>query len=134
MSKTIPEEKSWKVVFRIKYERSNFDTDKPDPSPAELEEYVSTSQSILDNPTYNIDGIIGAVSYIGDMSFEFTCCSELPADELASSLIHQSLADGEWEACPGYGSFVYPTDKSEDAEELGLLSYDTVTVSYNTPL
>ena len=131
-------EKMSKVVFRIKYERSNFDTNKPDPSPAELEKYVSTSQYILDNPSYHIDGIIGAVSYIGDMSFEFTCCSELSADELASlladSLIRQNLADGEWEACPGHGSFVYPTDESEDAEELGLLSYDTVTVSYNTPL
>ena len=117
------------ITFHIKYRRTDFDSDEPDPTSAELEKYVSESEVIPQNPFYCIEGIIGEVMYIGNLYFKFTCSSALSPRELTDSLLHQNMVDGEWESFPGFGSFVYPTKTENpiDAKELGCLFYDNAT-------
>ena len=118
----------YKVTFKLKYQRTNDDSNDLDPTLEELEQYVANSEIIPQNPEYHIDNICGDVVYIGNMSFEFTCESSESADDVADRLKGQSLADGAWESSPGNGSFVYPTrtDNPDDAEELGVLSFESV--------
>lgn len=125
------EEKYYAITFTLKFRRTNDDSNDLDPTLEELEQYVSSSEIIPQNPYYHVDGIIGEVAYVGNLSFKFTCFSAQTAAALTDTLINQSMADGEWEACPGNGSFVYPTkaDNPEDAEELGVLMFESVAVS-----
>ena len=119
------------VIFVIKYTRDNDDSTEKNPTASQLERYVKKSSIIPENPTYFTEfKIIDPVTYIGNLRFQFTCETKLSAKDLAEAILHQSLADGEWEASPGDGSFVYPT---KDGDQLGLLSFDYVTVSdYST--
>jgi len=115
------------VIFVIKYTRNNDDSTEKDPTASQLERYVKNSSTIPENPTYFTEfEIIKPVTYIGKLKFQFTCETKLSAKDLAEAIIHQSLADGEWEATPGDGSFVYPT---KDGDELGLLSFNYITVT-----
>ena len=115
------------VIFVIKYTRNNDDSTEKDPTASQLERYVKNSSTIPENPTYFTEfEIIKPVTYIGKLKFQFTCETKLSAKDLAEAILHQSLADGEWEATPGDGSFVYPT---KDGDELGLLSFNYVTVN-----
>ena len=113
------------VIFAIKYTRSN-DGGSRDPTPIELERYVAASTIIPENPTYKDFRIIDPVTYIGKLKFHFTCETSLSPKKIADAFLSESLADGEWEAPPGDGSFVYPT--KDGKEELGLLSFAYVVV------
>lgn len=119
---------TYRVTFKLKYQRTNDDSNDLDPTLQELEQYVANSDIIPQNPEHHIDHICGDVVYIGNMSFKFTCESTESADDVADMLKGQSLADGAWESPPGHGSFVYPTrtDNPDDAEELGVLSFESV--------
>ena len=121
------------VTFGIKYERSNFDDPiemVPDPTAAEFEQYVADSVVIPEHPSYmNELEIISDVVYLGGGVYQFACETDLLEAEVQDLFYNQSLADGEWEACPGYGSFVYPFINADgETEELGLLSFDRVVV------
>ena len=125
----------YRVQYGITYQRTNDETDEPDPTPAELEAYIAESDAIPDNPTYLDLDISLSPKYIGDRTFEFTCQSDLRPQEIAHLFLHQSLPDGEWGAGPGNGSFVYPTkavsvfDHYSVPDELGVLSFAFVTVN-----
>ena len=117
-------EKVYTVIFAIKYTRDT-DSTEADPTASELEHYVAKSSIIPLNPTY-IDGLnTKPAKYIGKLKFQFTCETTLSPKQIASELLDQSLADGEWEATPGNGSFVYP---AKGGEQLGLLSFVYVMV------
>ena len=119
----------YRVTFQMKYDRTNDDVTDQDPTPEELEAYVAESTIIPENPTY-MDALrlTSPVEYIGGLTFRFTCETALLPVEIADLFIHQSLADGEWGAAPGQGSFVYPTRDLNNPEELGLLSFLEVKV------
>lgn len=120
------------VVFRMKYERTNDESQDRDPTPEELENYVASSRSIPENPVYMDELVLtSAVTYRGDLTFSFTCQTVLSPTEIANLFLQQSLSDGEWGAPPGYGSFVYPCRDMEQDEELGLLSFEYVLVDGN---
>jgi hypothetical protein len=128
---------TFKVTFCIGYQRNNDDTDERDPTDKELEDYIARSSIIPQNPDY-LDEIrlISEVTYIGNRQFCFTCESRLDPAEIADLFLKQSLADGEWGAAPGNGSFVYPTkattrvnlNEYDMPEELGLLFFEYVMV------
>ena len=116
------------VEFSMKYERSNDDVpDIPDPTSEELEQYIAHSDVIPTNPSYMTElDILTEVKYVYPLTFTFTCKTDLSAQEITNLFLEQSLADGEWGAMPGFGSFVYPI--GDTMEELGLLSFDKVLV------
>ncbi len=122
------EEKHYAITFTLKFRRTNDDSNDLDPTPEELEQYVSSSEVVPQNPYYHVDGIVGEVAYVGNLSFKFTCHSAHTAATLTDMLLNQSMADGEWEARPGNGSFVYPT-RADSPEELGVLMFESVEVS-----
>jgi hypothetical protein len=118
------------VVFAIKYTR-NTESAERDPTPKELERYVAKSPYIPENPGYlEVYPILEPVTYIGDLKFHFTTGSTLSPEEIANEFLQQSLGDGEWEAPPGGGSFVYPTKALNEGmpDVLGLLSFAYVVV------
>ena len=79
------------------------------------------------NPTYMSElDIYTEIKYIGNCQFNFVCYTILTVEEVTDLFVKQSLADGEWEAAPGNGSFVYPIMGTD--EELGLLSFENVIV------
>jgi len=118
------------VVFEIKYDRNNDESLEKNPSAAALERYVSASDIIPANVDYMNELVLTSpVKYIGKCRFSFTCETDLNAKEIANLFLLQSLADGEWGAAPGDGSFVYPT---KNGEELGLLSFKCVVVDGKT--
>jgi hypothetical protein len=114
------------IIFTMKYQRNNDETAERDPTLQELDRYVSTSDIIPSNIDYmNELQETSNVDYIGKRQFRFTCETDLKPKEIADLFFLQSLADGEWGASPGDGSFVYPT---KDGEELGLLSFESVVI------
>jgi hypothetical protein len=114
------------IIFTIKYERNNDETPERDPTLQELDRYVSTSDIIPSNIDYmNELQETSNVDYIGKRQFRFSCTTDLKPQEIADLFFLQSLADGEWGAAPGDGSFVYPT---KNGEELGLLSFESVVI------
>ena len=121
-----PVKRVYNVIFAIKYRRDT-DSSEADPTASELERYVAKSTVIPDNPKFFSEfKITKPVTYIGKLRFKFTCESEWSPKEIVDSILNQSLADGEWEASPGKGSFVYPTNRGE---QLGLLSFKYVKVT-----
>lgn len=125
----------YSVTFSIKYSRSDSCeredcdelTPEPDPTDEELERYIADSESIKENVLYFDDDftVIEHPLYIGNRTFRFTCRAR-SAEAIVQAIKEQSMADGEWEAPPGEGSFVYPDSRGN---ELGLLDYDVVSVS-----
>ena len=125
---------NYKITFGIKYERSLYDSPEiPDPTPNEIEEYVSKSDIIPMNPTYMSElDIYTDIKYIGNCQFNFECYSMLLIEEVYDLFYKQSLADGEWESMPGNGSFVYPVVGTDSP--LGLLSFENVIVFHNNDI
>ena len=115
--------RSFAVTFHITFMRTNFDSNEKDPSLAELEKYVAESEDIPDSLHYFLDGIHD-MEYTGGTSFRFMCNWNASARDLVTEITTQCMEDGAWEASPGNGSFVYPTQDGN--EELGVLSYANV--------
>lgn len=126
---------SFTVQFKVGWrQRTNDETDEPDPTPEELEQYIASSSVIPQNITYLDElNITEPAQYIGDRTFQFTCTAH-DAYSIWDAIMNQSMADGEWESMPGKGSFVYPclADEGEMPEELGLLDYESVTINGKT--
>jgi len=118
------------VLYHIAYRRTSDTSSDPDPTPEELENYVSTSTYIPENPIYSYPAeyFIDPPHYIGHCTFKFVLKKHkhMHAAQLARDLLFQSFADGEWAATPGNGSFVYP---DSIGDELGLLYFDYVIVN-----
>jgi hypothetical protein len=116
------------IIFSINYRRSNDDASEPNPTPAQLEKYISESAIIPEHVAHMgmYFDVVSDVTYIGKRRFHFKCTSELSNPEIANAFLKANLVDDEYEARPGDGSFVYP---SKDAkQELGLLYFDEVYV------
>ena len=123
-------DKIYKVIFSVNYKRTSENPADKDPTKKEFEKYVKDSKDIPEHPVYMSDFEViqdkdESVKYIGNRQFQFECETRLSAKEIADAFFNESLADGEWEASPGNGSFVYPT---KDGEELGLIGFDAVIV------
>ena len=134
-------DKMYEVIYSVNYTRSNDDSVDKDPTEKEFEKYVSQSNHIPEHIDYMddfvdvdfLDGVskrgdrfVKNVQYIGNRQFRFRCKTHLSPKEIADAFFHTSLADSEWEASPGNGSFVYPT---KDGNELGLIGFDEVIVN-----
>ena len=115
--------RTFTVTFEIRFCRTNGAAAEADPSPAELESYVSGSKAIPQNPTYLLDDVSEMV-YTGGTSFRFKCTWHGSAESLVKTIAAQCMEDGEWGAAPGNGSFVYPT--RDGNKELGVLRYANV--------
>ena len=124
-------ESEHEVIFCVKYRRTNDESNDNDPTAEELDDYLANSERIPENVNYMYDlELTSDVAFIGQRKFTFTCKSELSEKEIADLFLEQNLADGEYGAAPGDGSFVYPTNDNQNA--LGLLYFDKVIVDGET--
>ena len=116
------------IIFSVNYKRSNTSIKDPNPTASELEKYISESAIIAGHVAYMgmYFDVVSDVTYIGKRRFHFKCTSELSNPEIADAFLKDNLADGEYGAAPGNGSFVYPSKNGK--LELGLLYFDEVYV------
>ena len=125
-------EKIYEIIYSVNYTRTSKNPDDKDPKEKEFETYVKESVHIPEHPVYMADFEVvvqnkdESVKYIGNRQFRFRCKTHLSPAKIADAFFNESLADGEWEASPGNGSFVYPT---KDGEKLGLIGFDEVIVN-----